>query len=234
MSQKNNHSGEGDKGKILEKKSMDNKMEKRFFSSPSIEVRKNEATENNVNLLTGYASVFYNGTPETEFKMWNDEEMYEQIDKNAFDESIQKDDIRGLFNHDPNFLLGRNKAGTLRLSVDEKGLKYEIDLPDTQAGRDVAESVKRGDISGASFAFVAEETLWIESGEKTIRAIKKAKLYDVSPVTYAAYSGATASFRDAGKSETAKEYAEYLNSKNLQADLDFANSHLTSRKIGLK
>ena len=55
----------------------------------------------------------------------------------AFRKTIQESDVRALFNHDPNFVLGRNKAGTLRLYEDGDGLGYEVDLPDTQAARDV-------------------------------------------------------------------------------------------------
>src|SRR5688572_16918348 len=62
-------------------------------------------------------------------------------------------DARALFNHDPNMLLGRAGAGTLRLSTDARGLRYEIDIPDTTVGRDVATSIARGDLAGSSFAF---------------------------------------------------------------------------------
>ncbi len=64
------------------------------------------------------------------------------------------DDVRGLFNHDPNFILGRSAAGTLSLSVDERGLRYDITAPDTQTIRDlVLAPMMRGDINQSSFAF---------------------------------------------------------------------------------
>jgi len=106
----------------------------------------------------------------------------ESIDREAFSET-DMDDVRALFNHDSNFVLGRTKAGTLRLMVDENGLAYEIDMPDTQLGRDMYESIKRGDISQSSFAFTIEDDEYRKEGDTVYRTIKKIKkLYDVAPV----------------------------------------------------
>ncbi|MCT7656157.1 HK97 family phage prohead protease [Oceanimonas sp. NS1] len=77
--------------------------------------------------------------------------------------------MRALFNHDPNFVLGRTRSGTLALSVDADGLRYEIDPPDTQTVRDlVLAPLARGDITGSSFAFAWRRTA--TSGEKTTTA----------------------------------------------------------------
>ncbi|KAA6006299.1 HK97 family phage prohead protease, partial [Pantoea sp. F_5] len=77
----------------------------------------------------------------------------EIIKPGAFD-NVLGDDVRALFNHDPNFILGRSAAGTLALSVDDKGLRYEITAPETQTIRDlVIAPMQRGDISQSSFAF---------------------------------------------------------------------------------
>ncbi len=112
----------------------------------------------------------------------------EKIAPGAFSESIQTDDVRALWNHDPNYVLGRNTAGTLRLSEDSKGLAYEIDPPDTQWARDLVISIKRGDITQSSFGFEVVTQEWIEhKDELPLRIIKKAKLWDVSPVTYPFY-----------------------------------------------
>ena len=118
------------------------------------------------------------------------EEWYEKIDRNAFDD-VLNDDVRALFNHDPNYPLARTKSGTLSISVDDKGLRYEFDAPNTTIGNDLLEMVKRGDISQSSFAFTIDTQEWVErEGEPTLRIIKKVKrLYDVSPVTYPAYEG---------------------------------------------
>lgn len=112
----------------------------------------------------------------------------ERIAPGAFD-MADMSDVRALFNHDPNLLLARTSSGTLRLVPDERGLRYEFELPDTSAGRDLAELLKRGDVSQSSFGFTIEEEDWEEQrGMKPRRIIKRVKrLYDVSPVTYPAY-----------------------------------------------
>ena len=113
----------------------------------------------------------------------------EEVAPGAFKDSISEDDIRALFNHDPNIVLGRNKAGTLDLSEDEKGLRYEIRPPETQGAKDVMESIERGDITGSSFGFYVEKEEWekTEKGEPDKRRLLKVKLFDVSPVTFPAY-----------------------------------------------
>jgi uncharacterized protein len=114
----------------------------------------------------------------------------ERVAAGAFADSIKRDDVRALFNHDPNFVLGRNRAGTLTLKEDEQGLAVIIDPPDTQFARDLAISMERGDISQMSFAFVTEKESWErgEDGADDIRTLEKVQLYDVSPVTYPAYA----------------------------------------------
>lgn len=113
----------------------------------------------------------------------------EQIAPGAFEGSVSEDDIRALFNHNPDLVLGRNVAKTLRLEEDKRGLAFEIDPPDTQAGRDVVTSIERGDVSGMSFGFVTLEDEWVqEAGEDlALRTLQRVQLRDVSPVTYPAY-----------------------------------------------
>lgn len=129
-------------------------------------------------------------------------DFVETIAPGAFDDVLQ-DDVRALFNHDPNLILARSKAGegSLKIGADETGLFYEFELPDTQVGRDLAESLKRGDIDQSSFSFTVKEQRWIEpeaDAEPRIakRVIEKVgRLYDVSPVTYPAYPDATVALR---------------------------------------
>lgn len=134
--------------------------------------------------IIGYGSVF-NSRSE------NLGGFREVIAPGAFDK-VMDDDVRALFNHDRNIVLGRTVSKTLNLSVDQRGLGYEIIPPDTQTVRDlVMVPMTRGDISQSSFGFrVArggEE--WSEDDEGVIiRTITQlARLYDVSPVTYPAY-----------------------------------------------
>lgn len=123
----------------------------------------------------------------------------EQIAAGAFKDAISTDDVRALFNHDDNFVLGRNKANTLALAEDDKGLRTVIELPDTQFARDLAVSMARGDINQMSFAFQVrrEDQDWEKTGEGPwIRTIKRvARLWDVSVVTYPAYPQTDAAVR---------------------------------------
>ena len=135
--------------------------------------------------IVGHAAVFNSPTfIEGFFGGFN-----EEVAPGAFKESIENDDVRALFNHDPNLILGRNKSGTLTLSEDEKGLRYEIDPPDNSAGRDALESIERGDVDGSSFGFRVEQQTWTENDgdEPDHRLLQKVKLFDVSPVTFPAY-----------------------------------------------
>jgi len=116
----------------------------------------------------------------------------EKIDPGAFAD-VLKDDVRALFNHDSNIVLGRTAAGTLKIKQDSEGLHYEVDLPDTQQARDLALSVERGDINQSSFGFIVEDDDWAEDDEgrivRTIRSFRS--LFDVSPVTFPAYPDTT-------------------------------------------
>lgn len=145
--------------------------------------------------LRGYASVFnvetVIGSAPFGFR--------EQVAPEAFDDALKNDDVRALFNHNPDILLGRTESGTLRLSVDSKGLRYDVDLPDTAQARDVRTLIQRGDVSGSSFGFTVEADEWdereVKKGKLPLRTIRKVVLYDVSPVTYPAYPQTSVSAR---------------------------------------
>lgn len=127
----------------------------------------------------------------------------EVIAPGAFDDTDMSD-VRGLFNHDSNFVLGRTRSNTLRLKVTERGLEYEIDAPETQTIRDlVMEPLKRGDITQSSFGFIVGRgnDQWDEDEEgRIVRTINRInELFDVSPVTFPAYrdtDAGAASLRD--------------------------------------
>lgn len=167
-------------------------MERRILNAGPIEIRKAADGESaGVVTLRGYAA---------KFNVLSDSlgGFREQIMPGAFADVLQ-DDVRALFNHDPNHILGRSTAGTLRISQDDVGLYYEVDLPDTQLARDLAVSVDRGDVSQSSFCFCVAQKgdSWDENDEGVvIRTISKyRRLYDVSPVTYPAYPDATVGMR---------------------------------------
>ena len=134
--------------------------------------------------IEGYASVFDSWSEE----LGGNSPFRERVVKGAFEETIQNDDIRALFNHDPNYVLGRNKAGTLTLEEDEKGLKVRIIPPNTQWAKDLLVSIKRGDITQMSFGFTVILDRWSSEDNIDVRELLKVKLFDVSPVTFPAYA----------------------------------------------
>jgi HK97 family phage prohead protease len=196
-------------------------IERRFTKIEKSDV-KCRAEEDQPRQINGYGAVFYDGTPETEYRLWDD--MVERIDSGAFDEVINDNDARGLFNHNTSAVLGRTSAGTMRLVKDERGLSYEIDMPNTTTGSDVFESISRGDITGSSFAFVPNAIEW--SSEKRdnktieVRTVKGVEaLYDVGPVTFPAYEAATTSARDKESIENErKELSEERNKEQLELE----------------
>ncbi len=116
------------------------------------------------------------------------EEVFEQ---RTFSESLKKEDVVALFNHNPDLVLGRKSAGTLEIEEDEKGLGFRAFPPDTQTGRDLHTLVRRGDIIGASIGFRVpkggDDWSMANNGTTLKRTIKKAELFDISPATYPAY-----------------------------------------------
>jgi uncharacterized protein len=133
--------------------------------------------------IVGYAARF-----NIEAELWPG--FKERIAPGAFRRSLEnKDDVRALWNHNPEKLLGRTKSGTLTLREDENGLWYEILKPDTQTADEVVTLIKRGDISQSSFGFnIVEQTLAHDKTKDIVtRTLKEVRLFDVSPVTFPAY-----------------------------------------------
>jgi HK97 family phage prohead protease len=121
----------------------------------------------------------------------------EQVDPRSCAGTIKTDDIRAAFNHDPNFILGRNKAGTLQLEQDDKGIHFAIDPPDTQWCRDLQVSIGRGDINQCSFKFNTIKDSWENKKDgSAIRTLMEIKLFDISIVTYPAYPQTSVKVRD--------------------------------------
>lgn len=144
-----------------------------------------ERAEDNAPMLAGYAAVF---DVETDIGGW----FREKIAPGAFADaiSVASADVHALFNHNPDLVLGRSRAGTLRMIEDEKGLAIEIDPPDTQDVRDLIVKMKRGDIDQMSFAFSMRggAQRWDEGQDPPVRTIEKVgELFDVSIVTRGAY-----------------------------------------------
>lgn len=172
-------------------------MERRALTEP-VEFR---AAEDGSKQVVGYAAVF---DVETDIGGM----FREKIARGAFSKAI-KGDVRSLFDHNTALILGRTKSGTLRLQEDDRGLHYEVDLPDTQAGRDLRVSMDRGDIDGSSFAFRVTKQSWDESSEPALRTIEEVELYEVGPVTFPQYPEAAVGLRSLNDERAEREQKEH-------------------------
>lgn len=146
-------------------------------------------TEGEKNTLEGYAAVFDQWT-QIGSEKWGFREV---IRAGAFKTTIREADIRGLFNHDANLVLARNRAGTLRLLEDSRGLHYEMDLGRQSYAIDLRESIERKEITGNSFSWETIKDSWDNSQNE--RQLLECRLFDVGPVTFPAYEQTSLSLR---------------------------------------
>lgn len=163
-------------------------MEVRTLARP-IELR---ASDSGPGTATGYAYRF--DSPSDDLGGF-----VERIAPGAGADALAAGDVVGLVDHDESRILGRKSAGTLRVAEDESGARYEIDLPDTSVGRDLATSLRRRDIVGSSFAFrvAVDGEQWGEDADgRILRTITRMSyVRDVSPVTFPAYPATDAALR---------------------------------------
>jgi hypothetical protein len=172
--------------------------------------------------LAGYAAVF---NSEADIGGY----FREVIAPGAFTNTLKDADVRALVDHDSGRLIGRKSNGTLRLSEDKRGLKVEIDLPDTSDGRDVAALVKRGDMDGMSFGFMVTHDEWDETQDPPKRTIRAVSLREVSAVTFPAYDDTTLALRTLeGAKEEARKAREEAEKK---ADSYFKRKAETEQKF---
>lgn len=163
---------------------------------------KTRAEETGDKYISGYFSVF-----NSNYELWKG--ASESVDSHAFDEALD-DDIRCLINHNDRLVLGRTKAGTLALRVDDKGLWGEVKVNEKdQDAVNLYERVKRGDVDQCSFGFEILDELREENPitGAVHWTIKKVKLYEVSVVTFPAYSETEVSARH-------KEFEEIQKRRN--------------------
>lgn len=154
-------------------------------------------------VISGYAALF-----DTPTKIY--EGYYEIIDSKAFD-NVLDDDVRCVFNHDGNIILGRSKSGTLELSVDSKGLRFKCEMH--AENRSLYLSIKRGDIDQCSFKFRVKTSQYTYNDDSTIRRIMElSQLIDVGPVTYPAYEDTEV------EAEEIRSKIELKNSKQNEED----------------
>lgn len=163
------------------------KLERRSHVAPlSIETRA-EPDEASIGELRGYVARFDSDSVDLGG-------YTERIRAGAFRESLETNDVVALLNHEHSVVLGRLSAGTLRLSEDDQGLAFSLDLPDTQAGRDLRTLVARKDLRGCSFGFEIEKESW-EGADRCY--LDKVKLHEVSlGVTFPAYPETSMDLRE--------------------------------------
>lgn len=163
------------------------KMEKRTF--------KLEASSAKEGKLRGHAAVYNEWSPMMQG-------FRERIADGAFNRAIaEKQDVRALWNHNSDLVLGRTTNGTLELKSDEKGLSVDITPPDTTWGKDARTSIERGDVDQMSFQFRCKKDEWEYDEETDIvsRTLVDVDLFDVSPTTFPAYEGTGIDARGEGE-----------------------------------
>jgi len=127
--------------------------------------------------------------------------LYERVARTAFSKTLKERDVVALWDHDTQLVLGRVSAGTLQLSMDDKGLGFSVTLPQTTYASDLAELVTRGDISGASFGFRVIRDAW----DGTVRELQEVDLIEVSVVAFPAYPQTTVALRALFADESDRE-----------------------------
>ena len=148
--------------------------------------------------------------------------VYEIITKGAFDKTLSND-IRALWNHNTQYVLGRTKNGSLQVQADEKGLFGIIKLPNTQYAEDLYELIKRGDIDQCSFGFnILDEDLEELANNQYRWRINDIDLHEMSVVTFPAYENTTVQARS--------KQIEQLQERKMQQQKDA----LSKRLKGLK
>jgi HK97 family phage prohead protease len=158
-------------------------LERRNFPVEVLEIRDEEGKRP---VVIGYAAVWEKlSVPLFWFR--------EKIRKGAFSQSLQesalgKRNIKALWNHNSDKPLGNTKKGTLKLEEDDKGLRFELELPDNTWGRDAEESIRRGDTDGVSFGFRTQKDEWDKADpNNVIRTLIQVELHEISPTPFAAY-----------------------------------------------
>ena len=193
-----------------------------FRGQRAVELRSDGDTPK---VICGYGAVFYNSSdPGTEYQIWDD--YYERIMPGCFDRAIKEDDVRSMFNHDSNQLLGRRAfkdTDTLKLSVDSFGLRYEVacDLADP-THQSLVPKLRSGKVDGASFMFEVTDRAWREESrgegdaKRTVSVIEitGVRLWELGPVVFPAYESATSEARSAERQQIdefrAKQKADSL------------------------
>jgi HK97 family phage prohead protease len=170
----------------------------RFAVKSDISIREDSGKPT----IVGYAAVFNSLSQDLGG-------FREIIRPGAFDKAIEeKQDVSARIQHQGGLTtIGRTANGTLKLSVDGRGLKYELTPPNTQAGRDIVELVRSGMIDKSSFAFTVREggERWVWESTPPVRELLSVDLYDVAPVDGPAYLDTSVSVRSFEQAKRQRE-----------------------------
>ena len=144
----------------------------------------NVSLDSDSRILSGYAAVFNSESKDLGG-------FTEMISPTAFEGVIERSDVFAVLDHDRNKVLARSKMGkgSLELNIDEKGLQFRFESPNTTLGNDVLSMVKRGDLTDASFCFTVEDESWQKREDGSyLRTINKiGDLFDVAICYNGAY-----------------------------------------------
>lgn len=162
-------------------------VERRAWPVVRLEVRAGEGGGSPA-VIEGYAAVF--NELSGDLGGWR-----ERVAPGAFERSIADNDVRALWDHDSKYVLGRNRAGTLELVEDERGLGVEIRPPETAWAGDLLASMRRGDVNQMSFGFYVRRDEWLDEDGLMVRVLRDVDLFDVSVVTFPAYPQTSAEAR---------------------------------------
>lgn len=165
---------------------MENKRIKeiRYIPAMGISIREDQANPD-VMAIKGYV-VKFNDRSSLLYDEW-----YERVAKGAFAKSLEQNTIKALWNHNSDIVLGSTKSQTLKLIEDDIGLRFDLELPNSNQAKDIYESIKRGDVDGVSFGFYIRENgdkwEYLKDEDVYERTLLDIDLIEISPTPFPAY-----------------------------------------------
>ena len=207
-------------------------------TGPKIVKRKDSPDGDEMACVEGYAAVFYDEKdPGTEYELYED--LKERIAPECFNRAIAEGQpCRCFVNHDVNYRIGRCDKGTLRLKVDDCGLHYSADIPDTQVGKDTMTDLENGNLDGSSFSFRVTGQRWedfkmADGSYMTVRTLTDVDICDVGPVSLPAYAATTAGLRS---TESPAEVRAARDKWREARDIDAMGKELAAKftKVGIR
>jgi HK97 family phage prohead protease len=206
------------------------KNSRAFFKMAEVRAAKDESGKM---VVSGYAAVFNS----LSVPLWG---FREKIAKGAFTKTIADptNNIRALWNHNSDIVLGSTGNGSLKLTEDERGLRFELDVAPTTAGNDAFISIQRGDVDGVSFRFNALKQSWDETDPaNVVRTLEEIECNEISPTPFPAYEATTVNTRTAKDDyKDLKEQRDAELAQKAAADAVIANSnelYLRNKKLNL-